>query len=448
MANDDERLRLFDILLDIFDTFRHHMIMRTTEHSARELGSRSARQRLPIQARPYFTNVQSGLSLGYRRGKRGGTWIARSHDAEHGYRFQPLGKANDAAENVGLSYQQAQDKARTWMVQLVSNDIAGAVPVAYTVAQMMTDYLANRRKIKGDKVMYMRSIIDVHIVPALGAVELTKLKHAQVESWHHGLADAPPLVRSKAGTASRARTVDSETPDALRKRRATANRIFTVLRAALNLAYRKGKVNSKAAWSRIEPFGSVDAPKVRYLSVAECKRLIEACPDDFRCLVRAVLYTGCRYGELTRMKVSAFDPTTKQIHIADSKSGKPRFIALTDEGASFFTSVAQGKDDDAFMFTHDEGPREGCPWEDSQQRYWMELACEKAKIAPVISFHILRHTYASQLAMNNTPMPVIKELLGHADTRMTERHYAHLGESYVASTLRANLPSFGFESAI
>ena len=417
-----------------------------SKHSAPKLRSRASRERLPIQARPYFTHLDNGLSLGYRRGKRGGTWIARAHDAEHGYRFQPLGKANDAAENVGMSFDQAQTKARAWMAQLATDDVAGATPAAYTVAQMMTDYLANRRKIKGDKVMYMRSIIDVHITPALGAVELSKLKHSQVEAWHHSLADAAPLVRSKAGTASRSRVMDSQTPDALRKRRATANRIFTVLRAALNFAYRKGKVNSKAAWARIEPFGSVDAPKVRYLSIAECKRLIDACPDDFRRLVRAVLYTGCRYGELIRMKVKAFDATAKQVHIADSKSGKPRYIALTDEGAAFFASVVQDKIDDAFMFTHDDGPREGCPWEDSQQRYWMELACEKAKIAPVISFHILRHTYASQLAMNNTPMPVIKELLGHADTRMTERHYAHLGESYVASTLRANLPSFGFES--
>ena len=40
-------------------------------------------------------------------------------------------------------------------------------------------------------------------------------------------------------------------------------------------------------------------------------------------------------------------------------------------------------------------------------------------------------------------MGVIAAQLGHADTRMTERHYAHLAPSYVADTIRAALPSFG-----
>jgi hypothetical protein len=37
-------------------------------------------------------------------------------------------------------------------------------------------------------------------------------------------------------------------------------------------------------------------------------------------------------------------------------------------------------------------------------------------------------------------MAVIARQLGHADTRMTERHYAHLAPNYVADTIRANFP--------
>jgi hypothetical protein len=40
-------------------------------------------------------------------------------------------------------------------------------------------------------------------------------------------------------------------------------------------------------------------------------------------------------------------------------------------------------------------------------------------------------------------MGVIAEQLGHADTRMTEKHYAHLAPSYVADTIRAHFPTFG-----
>jgi hypothetical protein len=40
-------------------------------------------------------------------------------------------------------------------------------------------------------------------------------------------------------------------------------------------------------------------------------------------------------------------------------------------------------------------------------------------------------------------MGVIAEQLGHADTRMTEKHYAHLAPSYVADTIRAHFPRLG-----
>ena len=80
----------------------------------------------------------------------------------------------------------------------------------------------------------------------------------------------------------------------------------------------------------------------------------------------------------------------------------------------------------------------------------MEGACKRAKIKPAISFHVLRHTYGSTLAMRGTAMGVIAGQLGHADTRMTEKHYAHLAPSYVADTIRANFPNLGLvgESAV
>ena len=53
---------------------------------------------------------------------------------------------------------------------------------------------------------------------------------------------------------------------------------------------------------------------------------------------------------------------------------------------------------------------------------------------------MLRHTHASHLAMRGVPMAVIARQLGHADTRMTERHYAHLAPSYVAETIRTSFP--------
>jgi integrase len=74
-------------------------------------------------------------------------------------------------------------------------------------------------------------------------------------------------------------------------------------------------------------------------------------------------------------------------------------------------------------------------------------ACKAARIVPAAGFHILRHTNASHLVMTGVPLNVVARNLGHADTRMTEKHYAHLAPSYVAETIRKFAPDFGTAEA-
>jgi integrase len=64
---------------------------------------------------------------------------------------------------------------------------------------------------------------------------------------------------------------------------------------------------------------------------------------------------------------------------------------------------------------------------------------------PAANFHALRHTYASLAIMNGAPLHVVARNLGHADTRMVERHYGHLAPSYVADEIRKAAPRFGID---
>lgn len=64
-------------------------------------------------------------------------------------------------------------------------------------------------------------------------------------------------------------------------------------------------------------------------------------------------------------------------------------------------------------------------------------------IEPPASFHTMRHTYASLTIMNGAPLMVVARNLGHADTRMVEKHYGHMAPSYVADAIRAAAPRFG-----
>ena len=212
-----------------------------------------------------------------------------------------------------------------------------------------------------------------------------------------------------------------------------------MLKAALNHAYDEGHVANRDAWGRrLAPFEKVERARVRYLTVAEAERLINACEPDFRALVRAGLETGCRYGELTQLEVCDFNPDAGTLAIRQSKSGKPRHVVLTEEGAAFFRRHCAGRSGHELMFRHGDGGA----WQKSEQARPMAEACTNGKIKPAISFHILRHTWASLAVMNGTPLLVVAKNLGHADSRMVERHYGHLAPSFIADAIRAGAPRY------
>jgi integrase len=167
--------------------------------------------------------------------------------------------------------------------------------------------------------------------------------------------------------------------------------------------------------------------------------LVNACSPIFRDLVRGALLTGCRDSELTRMRAADFNPRAGALTVRFSKAGKARHVALNGEGQKLFASLTAGSGPAELIFRRANGK----VWGQSHQQRPLVEASKAAKLEPPASFHILRHTYASALAMKGVPMGVIAAQLGHSDTRMTEKHYAHLAPSYVTDTVKAMLPAFG-----
>jgi integrase len=277
----------------------------------------------------------------------------------------------------------------------------------------------------------------VHILPSLGELVVAELTAEQLRKWLATMAAAPAQGRPKAGKP-RFRA-EPATEAEKRARRASANRVLTMLKAALNHAYDEGHVVNRDAWGRkLKPFRNVEVARVRYLTVAQAERLLNACDADFRPLVRAALETGCRYSELTRMQVHDYNPDSNTVTIGKSKSGKARHVILTPEGADFFRQHCAGHDDTEPIFRRTDGTI----WNKSDQARPMRAACTRARITPSVSFHALRHTWASLAAMNKVPLMVVAKNLGHADTRMVEKHYGHLAPSYVADAIRAGAPRF------
>ena len=116
-----------------------------------------------------------------------------------------------------------------------------------------------------------------------------------------------------------------------------------------------GKAESDIAWRKVKPFKKVDAARVRYLTVAEAKRLVNASDVEFRPLVQASLQTGARYGELARLQVRDFDADAGTVAVRQSKSGRARHVVLTDEGVMLFRHLTAGRPGDALILPRASG---------------------------------------------------------------------------------------------
>lgn len=265
--------------------------------------------------------IHLGLHIGYRKGPRSAVWLARRF-VEGRYIQSRLGLADDRADSDGatvLSYGEAHTRA----LEFAGEAEEGQRHI--TVDEAVAHYL-RWLKVNGSSYRETCYNVNVHILPELGPQRVDSLTTRQIRAWHHGLIGEVP-----------------EDKERLRQRRATANRVLTVLRALLNYAWRERLVKSDEAWRRVKPFRRVDAPRIRYLTEDECTRLLNACPPDLRDLARGALLTGCRYGELCELCCGDIDLQAKTATIQKSKSGKRRHIPLTDEGVGFFDDLCTGR---------------------------------------------------------------------------------------------------------
>jgi integrase len=144
---------------------------------------------------------------------------------------------------------------------------------------------------------------------------------------------------------------------------------------------------------------------------------------------------------LIRLRVSDFNADAGAVAVRQSKSGKARYIVLTREGVELFAALTAGCAGDELILRRPNGE----PWRTANQARRMRDAVERAKIEPLISFHGLRHTWASLSVMAGMPLLVVARNLGHVDTRMVEKHYGHLAPSYLTDEVRKNAPKFGIK---
>jgi len=403
------------------------------------LGSRTARAVLPVADVILWRVIERGkVSLGYRKRLAGkaGLWFARRYDpAAKSYVKQTLGTADDIADADGarvLNFGQAQKAAMGKAAKPVT---AGT---ALTVADCCAAYINAAHAEGRHMVVETEQRLRVHVLPKLGALRVDQLTTEKLTAWRDAMAAQPARIRSAPGKPQQYQK-PPVTADAKRARRASVNRVAAILRAALNMAFRAGKVHDDLAWRRLKPFGKTASRRPGFLTAQESTRLINAAngtEPGFGALLHGALLTGARYSELCRLLVRDFEHGRVSVH--QSKTGKGRSVRLSQQGRDFFAAHTVGRNPAEPMFKRPNGQ----PFAPSHQKRRMAAACAAANIVPGIPFHSLRHTYASLAIMNGTPMLVVANNLGHADTRMCEKHYGHLTSSYMDEAIDKGAPTF------
>lgn len=206
----------------------------------------------------------------------------------------------------------------------------------------------------------------------------------------------------------------------------TINNHLTVLRRSLQCAFDWGEIDTvpRIQWLKRPP-GRID-----YLTDVECLRLIS---DDhepqWSLMVRTALLTGMRVGELLALDWGDIDMSQRTLTVRRSafrgvatspKSNRTRRIPITDDLA---VALSPHRKKRGWLFGHDDLRMRSY---DAADRALTRI-CKRAGVRD-IGWHILRHTFATQLVERGAAMREIQELLGHTTITMTEK-YAHVAPS-------------------
>jgi integrase len=200
----------------------------------------------------------------------------------------------------------------------------------------------------------------------------------------------------------------------------TSNRAVVILRYLYNLA-RKWNVPGVI----VNPTTGIElgseVQRNRFLTREEAQELVAALSaDENRTAANAILLlllTGARRNEITQARWENVLWNERKLLVPLSKSGKPRWIALSVAAIELLKSLPRG--DNPFVFpspvTGRPSPSLWFPWKRIRDRAGLSD----------VRLHDLRHSFASFLVNEGVSLYVVQALLGHANARTTQR-YAHL----------------------
>ena len=146
-----------------------------------------------------------------------------------------------------------------------------------------------------------------------------------------------------------------------------------------------------------------------------------------RALLETAYATGMRVSEVTRLRIEDIDSQRMTIRVEQGKGRKDRYVMLSKELLETLRTYWRESKPRVFLFP---GRSEHKPLCISMAQRVFERARDRAGIKKGVSFHTLRHSFATHLMEDGTNARKLQALLGHRSLQTTER-YTHLTEDYL-----------------
>jgi len=150
----------------------------------------------------------------------------------------------------------------------------------------------------------------------------------------------------------------------------------------------------------------------------------------YRAIITTAYATGMRISEVCALnRQGDIDSERNVIHVRSGKGGKDRFVMLSQRLLLFLREYyRQVRPSGIYLFPGADPDR---PISPSSVRNVFNQAVRIVGISKKITFHSLRHSFATHLLEAGTDIRLIQALLGHSSIRTTCR-YTHVSTDQVS----------------
>jgi integrase len=397
-----------------------------------------------------------------------GAWYGRWRTSDGRRLNRRLGPVREPGTADGLTRSEAERVFRK--VREAEEAVPRPTTAGRVTVQDAGDSLRRKLAMKGSRKSYLEgceSMQRVHIVPGLDNAPVRAVTRQYVEAL------AEKMLR------------DGKSPKTVRN---LITFLYSIFEHAVDEGWCAENPVRRAGRPRRQRAGDAE-PDLQFLTMPELEAVIRAIPDEtvvrapaptrrgrrgpapppppdvlgpvLRVLVLTAAMTGMRQSELLGLRWRDVDWSAQRIRVRNaftrgehSSKGKSdlstrRSVPMADRVVvelDRWSQRAAYTSERSLVFAH---PQTGKPLDRTKVTRRFQEACADAGVS-VITFHELRHTFATQMAAKGVPLRKLQEWLGHADIKTTQiyMHYAPdehevvmVNEAFSPESLGSNLGS-------